>query len=486
MPSRHRASICAVCAALLVGSLAVARASEPLDPTCDAARPALAHRPSGADADASQSLIPCVYRTGRRAMEPSIGFTADGRVLFQAWELRSGLPGGVPPAPVLLRFDGGVWRDISPGGLGRHLTSLDPYLYVDPVTKRIFTLDWIASGVPFCSTLSFSDDNGDTWTTTPLACGGFDGESIGAGPPVSSQPTGYPNVVYYCTGASLGTGDPLTTPWCSKSLDGGLTFIPTLGVPYRLTGDEGVFPGWAGNPVVDPDGTVYLPKRHDAMPYVAISKDEGSTWTRVQVADNGAGGAAPRMAVRPDGSLAYAWIGGDHLPYIATSRDAGATWSPPVMIAAPGVEEAALARITVGPNGSLAVAYVGTEDSPGAPFYAYCNVLLADCADGIYEGVEWNGYLAFIEDGTAVDPVIRTATVNAPDSPLFVGGCSADGACKAVLDFVDVAFDAVGSPWAAFVDDCALTRDFPPIYSRSSPPCGDGVGEGIVLTLRAA
>lgn len=55
-----------------------------------------------------------------------------------------------------------------------------------------------------------------------------------------------------------------------------------------------------------------------------------------------------------------------------------------------------------------------------------------------------------------------------------------------MLDFVDVQFDAAGSPWAAFVDDCALTRDFEPVFSPESPPCGDGLGEGIALRLAPA
>ena len=52
-----------------------------------------------------------------------------------------------------------------------------------------------------------------------------------------------------------------------------------------------------------------------------------------------------------------------------------------------------------------------------------------------------------------------------------------------MLDFVDVQFDATGAPWAAFVDDCAIKRDFEPLFSRDLPRCGDGVGEGIVLTI---
>jgi hypothetical protein len=407
----------------------------------------------------------CIYRTGHRAMEPSIAVLKDGSVLYQAWELNGNVPGGVPPQPRVLRFDGGTWSDASPGPVDAHLASLDPFLYHDADTGRVFSLDWIAAAIPYCSTLSFSDNGGDSWTTSPLACGGFDGESIAAGPPVSNPTVAYPNIVYYCTSASLGSGEPITTPSCSKSLDGGVTFVPTGGLPFEATGGTDVFPGWTGNPVVGDDRLA-----------VAISRDEGLTWTRVRVATNGSAGAATRMAIAGDGMLAYTWIGNDHLPYVATSTDRGATWSAPRMFAPAGVNETALARVAATPDGRLAIAYVGTTESPGAPWYSFCNPHLGDCVDGPYEGVAWSGYVTTIDgpDVTTVD----TGTI-------FEGGCSADGACKAVLDFVDIAFAPDGDAWAAFVDDCAITRDFTPVFSPGLGNCADGVGEGIVLRVAA-
>ncbi|HWL66450.1 MAG TPA: sialidase family protein, partial [Actinomycetota bacterium] len=184
------------------------------------------------------------------------------------------------------------------------------------------------------------------------------------------------------------------------------------------------------------------------------------------------------------GSLVYTWTGRDHLPYVARSTDGGKTWSPPMMIAPPKINEAALPRVAAGPNGVIAVAYIGTENAPGGPpYYDFCNVHLGDCTDGRYAGVRWDGYIALIRHPDNQDAVIRTTTAGRPSAPLLVGGCSAEGGCKAVLDFVDVQFDATGAPWAAFVDDCAIKRDFEPVFSRDLPRCGDGVGEGIVLTI---
>jgi hypothetical protein len=300
-----------------------------------------------------------------------------------------------------------------------------------------------------------------------------------------SKPIGLPSLVYYCTGSTLGSGPPLATPICSKSLDGGLTFLPTGRLPWPLTepADE-VFGPWAGNPVVGPDGSVYLPKRFGGQPEIAISRNEGRTWTHKRIASNGSAGAATRVAVDPTGNVYYTWVGDDHLPYVAYSRDRGETWSAPMMIAPPGVVEAALPRVAVSPSGDVAVVYLGTTDAPGeAPYFAYCNVLLSSCEDGQYAGVTWHGYIAEIGDIFAADPIVRTATVNDPAAPLFIGGCSADGACMANLDFLDVHFDPQGNPWGAFVDDCRLERGFAALMTRNTPRCGDNVGEGILGRL---
>jgi hypothetical protein len=419
-------------------------------------------------------------------LEPSLDFTPDGRILFQAWELQSGTLGGVPPEPRVVRSDSSFssWQDVSPLG---PVASLDPFLTVDHRTGRVFSVNFLGDGQPACATISYSDNNGDSWTSSPAACGGFDGESIGTGPPVTSKPVTYPDLVYYCTGTTLGSSPPTTSPICSKSLDGGLTFEPTGTPPWPLysesaEGDK--FGPWAGNAIVGPDGSVYVPKRFAGQPQVAISRDEGLTWQHLQVAENGSGGETPRMAVDNSGNLFYTWVSGAHLPYLAFSRDEGRTWSAPIALAPPGLHEAALPRPAATGNGRVAVAYIGTTDSPAAPpFYSFCDALLEECTDGSYAGIGWNGYMTLIANVFALPPKLQTATVDPSTRPLLIGGCSADGACKADLDFIDVKFGPNGDPFAAFVDDCTLTRDFVPIFGKELGPCGDFVGEGIVGRL---
>jgi hypothetical protein len=448
------------------------------------------YSPGAASASAPASgtaLVPCRYDTGGRSLEPSLDFTRDGRILFQEWQLQPGHPDGAPLTPNIFRSDATFtrWRDVSPA-IGP-VQSLDPFLTVDHRTGRIFSVNFLANGAPDCSTVSTSDDDGDTWISSPVACFGADGESLGVGPPATSTPRGYPDVAYYCTGTTPASEPPATSPICSKSLDGGRTFAPTGALPWppadpEAQGDE--FGPWAGNPVVGPDGTLYVPKRYAGQPEVAISHDEGSTWQRVKVAANGSAGETPRMALDDKGRLFYAWTGEHHHPFLAWSRDGGRTWSAPIDLLPPGVRDTALPRPAARGDGQVFVAFLGSTDAPGKPpFSAYCNVLLTPCDDGAYAKVTWNGYMTSVAGVFSARPVLSTATIDAPSRQLLAGSCSADGGCKAELDFIDAKYGPDGDPFAAFVDDCRLTRDFIPVFGQDMGACGDNLGEGIVGRL---
>jgi hypothetical protein len=468
----------AVIVLVLLGWASPARAD------CDPSRPAVDHATQKPPAGAR--YVPCRYDTGARALEPSLGFTRDGRVLFQGWELRSGAPNGLPTVPVVRRSDASraKWEDVSPLG---PVNSLDPYLDVDRRTGRIFSVNFTGGGQ--CSSVSFSDDEGASWTHSPLAaCAGFDGQSITTGPPVSSAPVGYEDLVYYCTGATPASEHPATSPICSKSLDGGLTFIPTGDTPWPLADDQAqddIFGPWAGNPVVASDGVIHIPKRHRGQPEVATSRDEGATWERVRAAANGSGGQTPRLAIDARDRLALAYVGTDHLPYLVTSVDRAKTWSAPVSLTPPGLKEAALPWPAIAADGRVLVAYVGSTNSPAKPpYYAYCNSLLSPCEQGDYATTTWNGYMTMVHGAFGGKRELFTATVDPPERPLFVGACSADGACKAVLDFIDADFGPDGDAYAAFVDDCKITRDFMPAFGAELEACSDHVGEGIVGRLK--
>ena len=443
--------------------------SDRVAPRKESGGPGMVHR-DGVEVG-GQPAAGRMYRNGYSAGEPTLGITKDGSILYQ------GLDGG----PIVLRTDDGgrKWKDVSPAvnGRKRHPESLDPFLYVDQATDRVFTYDFLFG----CSEISFSDDEGETWTTTTLNCGLQDHQNLFAGPPVTSPTVGYANVVYTCSTQGGATIYSLAAQ-CLKSLDGGLTWAPT-GEPAFVTdmqeendlGVQGYCHGAIAHGYVGPDGTVYIPKGLCGQPWLAISRDEGLTWERVQISDRGMPQTAigvyeheASVAADAKGNVYYFWIANDRLPYLAVSRDEGRTWGKPVMVGAPNLVEAALPHMTLGDTGKLAIVYYGSTNSPGEPFPEAddCKPNMVDCFRELfflnppdperYADVTWNGYMTVTADALDKHPKFFTSTVNATSDPLVRGTCGPIR-CKAVYDFIDVSIDRRGRPWAAYVDACIST-----------------------------
>ncbi|HVL97306.1 MAG TPA: sialidase family protein [Solirubrobacteraceae bacterium] len=443
------------------------------EPSNTPAQPAQAHRAGGHAIATAPGVGPSaqLLRTGRGAAEPTLGITSDGTLFYVGFEIS-----GVNQHSVVLRSrDGGrTWEETNPVTPAEDDTiSFDPFLYVDKATDRVFNADL---SLVACSIVSTSDDRGDTWSPGKV-CQHTDHQNLFAGPPPPAGPdaAGYPNLVYYCAidgGAFFNFG---TFTGCSVSLDGGRTFVRTATPPFtedprRPGGHYGV-PGHCGGNVghgaVGPDGTVYLPRGWCDQPFVAISRDAGNTWERVQVADLGMAVGSQleeheaNVAVDRLGNVYYTWIARDRLPYLVTSRDGGATWSKPLMIAAPGVNEAWNVTIDVGEPGRVAFSYVGTTNSPGGPFCVRTTASSCVTADGgppkplaAYQEARtaWHGYMGVSADALGADPVFWSATANVPSAPLMRSTACGPSRCNNQLDFLDVAVAPDGSAWAAYVD----------------------------------
>lgn len=419
-----------------------------------------------------------VFYTDTLAAEPTLGVDRKGRVFFVTLDTSS----GVPVWPVLRSANGGRdWVDVSPrlGDSHAHPTGQDPMLYLDKDTDRIFTADF---NLP-CTPVSFTDDGGSAWVTGS-ACGLGDHQNLFTGPPAISPTVGYPNVVYYCAVDAGLFQEASNATGCLKSLDGGITFART-GAPSYVNGinpDPGNFgipghcSGVTGHGFVDRKGTVYIPRGWCGQPWLAISHDEGATWTRVQVADNGmpsqAGGpqdydpmGAPGfqeheagVAVDKRGNIFFVWTGQDRLPYLTVSRDGGQTWDKPMMVGPPGLKEASLPAIDIGSDGKIAIAYIGSKDAPGG-----------DAPDGEgpeYAAVTWHGFVTTSKTALGRDPLFYTSAVNPPRDPLVIGSCGILR-CQQVYDFIDVVVDRRGNVWTSMVDACLRTS------------C-DSVGSGIL------
>ena len=420
-----------------------------------------------------------VISTEHQAAEPTMGVTRDGTLFYAALQGQD--------TKLLRSRDGGrTWQELDPLIPGTHSdeVTFDPFMYVDPITDRLFNADLTT---PNCAGISMSDDAGETFAQS-TNCNHADHQNLFAGPAPDggTQPSGYKNVVYYCStdgGATLeatGTG-------CSKSLDGGTTWLRSGDLPYvndpsRTGGSFGI-PGFCsgatGHGIVGPDGTVYLPRGWCDQPYLAISHDEGLTWTKTQVADLGmivgiedevigssAGFAVEdheaSVAADPDGNLFYFWIARDHMPYLAISRDGGKSFGKPLMVAAPGVNEAWGPSIDAGERGKIAFAYLGTTNSPGGPYCTHTTgTTTCETDDGrpatpasAYENTTWNGYMGMSADALAASPTFQSASVNDPSDPFLKGAGCGPVRCLAELDFIDISVAADGTSYAAFVDGC--------------------------------
>lgn len=467
---------------LAAGHRAVA-ASAPATEVAGVSRPggpAVAHGPDGEALPQQPRWVRDITAQGIAVdlptYEPTLGIDASG-VVYAHLAGDDGIPAAARSADA-----GATWTVIRPELQLTDVThTWDPYLHVDVDTGRVFTAN-LTSAPGLCHEIRFTDDGGEGWTSTAL-CSGGDHQTLFTGPPVRTSGLGYPNLVYYCM-ANGGYGAQLSVHTsCFLSRDGGLTFLPSgdqafLGfdphVEQGQFGIPGFCDGLTGHGTVGPDGTVYLPRVHCDRPMLAISRDEGLTWERVQVGP--AGTAVTHygyhshdagIAVDEDGTLYYTWIARDRLPYLATSDDGGRTWAEPIMVAPPGLIETSMpGAIDVVAPGRVALAYVGSSDSPGPPFPELldCTTDAAGCFETSqtqadppgYEGVTWHGYVTVVD--VAPDPRLVSARVTPHDRPLTTGACG-PFRCKAMFDFIDVAVSPDRDVWAVFVDDCAFDVD---------------------------
>ncbi|MDQ1710730.1 MAG: hypothetical protein QOE45_180 [Frankiaceae bacterium] len=401
-----------------------------------------------------QKLAFTSHYVGRQAAEPTIGVDKLGRVYYPASTFDA-LPKESPrnSAHTILLTSGDhgkKWRSVQPtiASQDAHPISLDPYVYVDPKTGRIFDIDLALAG----SYLSFSDDSGETWTTVPLtsASGANDHQTLFAGPPPAGNPSlipldpKFPRILYYCVNSIAIVG-------CAHSVDGGKTFSQAGAPPYPT----GVAPGGKnfgvcgslhGHGVTDSKGRIFLPQGRCLQPAIAVSNDGGLTWTN-SVVSTGVGASFVQTSVAVDSAdnVYYTWWDDlHHLPYLSVSKDHGKTWGPAIMIAPPGVHEVNWPTIDAGDPGRIAITFPGTtavnEDDDTKP----SNDLTRP----------WNSYVVVSTNALTASPLFLSNITNAPYDPVHRGNCN--GRCGNMYDFLDIVASPAdqGRIWATATDTC--------------------------------
>jgi hypothetical protein len=424
-------------------------------PGCDASRPAAVHGPNGAPAAWNGPVgLPCLVSTVWGTGEPSMGLTSDGALfLYPSYQAPTE---ALTPAEQFTGLamarsqDQGKtftrqFDDVA-GAANWHPYTADPFMYVDPYTDRVFMEDLAAP--PFnCSNLSYSDDGGDTWTQSVGGCLVWDHVGYGSGPSTLGDLQGYPAVLQRCAITYVMTTVASEASGCQKSLDGGATWQPP-GDPAFLFGYDGspyvpsTCHGAVHHVFVDFRGWTWLGRgwcgtggRND--PYVALSKDEGATWTRFRIDDEAVAGHDVGLGVDPAGTVYAFWTRArDRMPVLAVSHDDGATWSDPLVVAAPGVTSAGSISISPGGVGKAALFYAATVEADGG------------------KTVQGVAAAAYGLDGPS--PVFQSAFVSTPEEPLQSGNC-ADGFCDGQADFLDASVSPDGTAWGSFVKEDRLS-----------------------------
>lgn len=371
------------------------------------------------------AVYPAPGALGQGAAEPSLGVDlATGVVLAQnfATTVRADFDDSTLPASV-------SWRDVTPPN---SIINVDPMLATDRATGRTF-----AGGLDGeCSIMSFTDDNGATWTPMGNACASpaFDHQTIGAGPWMGGNPLGanapYPNLVYYCA--------QLTVIQCATSANGGLTFGPATVVNTGFT-----CAGLHGSVEVGANGVAWLPVRAcGSQMGMYVSRSNGLTWTGYRFPGTApANGFDPEIATTPSGWAYIGYMGENGHPLVTLTKRADlVSFTPPVDVGASlGVQSTAFMEMVAGDDQRAAAVFVATPDA-GAAF-----------EEG-FTGV-WHLYVA-----TTLDAGATWTTVQVTGDPVQRGficdggiGC---GSGRNLLDFIDATVDADGRVLVAFADGC--------------------------------
>jgi hypothetical protein len=284
-----------------------------------------------------------------------------------------------------------------------------------------------------------SSDEGRTWTTADYQSAPIgDWEKIMVGPPRTNaaqeeRPVGYPNVVYVCGNSPFEATGPGRL--CYRSLDGGKTFQPAGYVTPSPNMPSDVCPPLASNSgVVSPDGVLYQPISCSGGAYLAVSEDEGASYSFRAVKDappsNGISGSL-QLAIDSGGTLYAEWVRDDKLQY-AVSRNQGQTWGAPVTISAPGIQQITRPAPAAGRRGEFGVAYYGSTDPKAKKLTLY----LTQTANALESS-----------------PALSSAALNDPGHPMYADAGVTGASPRA--DYIGAAFDAGGTLWAGGVEQLA-------------------------------
>jgi hypothetical protein len=417
---------------------------------CHAQWPVLAHHAGGqvvAPPAGAALPVPCAVDTGYASSESSLAVSGGGALVYSPAQTENSMARSL---------DGGASWSLTEPADQQHTSfwnTVDPWVIADRRTGRVF---WAhatgpvrdegglpqGSGFYLAAAAGFqvytSSDDARSWRTADYSTaptGDWEKTFVGHPPPAAGgapQPAGYPDIVYLCANSPLEVSGPGRL--CYKSLDGGATFViagynsPSVGQPQDICP-----PLNFNNGVVDRGGTIYIPATCQQSDYIAMSRDEGSSYTWLPVKDAPTGtpisGGYLQLAI-DDADNLYALWPANGLLYLETSHDHAASWSHPLMVAAPGVHNVQLPAFAAGAAGNLGITYYASTD-PNAQ--------------------RSSAYITQSRDAAAADPTFYSGPINDPSAPIF-HDYGLTGGASPRADFVGGAFDSAGTTfWAGVV-----------------------------------
>ena len=379
--------------------------------------------PGFANYAAPESLV-----NAHSAGEPSIGVNWNsGSSMYQAYT-----------STFKVNFDAAgnaTWTDKSANAANGcpqgSTTSLDPILYTDHTSGRTFESQLAGKAALTC----YTDDDGITWHPTQGSGinSGVDHQTLGGGPFSANGVGGTTSdrAVYYCS-------QDIADASCAVSRDGGTTYGPA--VPMYSLMDCG---GLHGHAKVAADGTLYVPNKGcGGNQGVAVSEDNGTTFTLHKVPASTPGDSDPSIGIGADGTTYFGYQNSDGTARVATSHDKGKTWLADQDVGAQlGVKNIAFPTMVAGDSNRAAFAFLGT--TTGGNYQDQAN----------FHGV-WHLYVATTYDG-GLSWVTTDATPNdaVQKGSICTGGTTC-GNDRNLLDFIDVTIDKQGRVEVGYADGC--------------------------------
>jgi hypothetical protein len=378
---------------------------------------------AGVSQNGSGRMTPCFIETDLGTSEPALFVRKDGSLVYSPVHLPNGGIG------VMRSSDSGsTWSVTVPlRADGTSHSRVQPSTYMEPGTERILFSSSRSSFSPIKIQtgldMSISDDGGETWAASTVTnFKGIDWVKYAAGQPKSSTLNGFPKILYMSGPTPISTNAVVVAPKIHqvlKSLDGGATWVEAGGFDITLGGSKCGVNEYIlfGSSTVTPDGTLIIGGRHCTKVGVAMSKDEGKTWT---VKDIGSttlikGSTTIGIAANPnyvlaqpitsdaEGNLYALYADARNLLRLTVSRDQGNTWSAPVVVSAPKITQVHLTSLAIKAPGQVAIAYYGSQDTGSVV-------------------VNHNVYVAESSDVFAANPVFQSQMVNRSDTPMFAKG----------------------------------------------------------------